>query len=805
MTSHRFAIPSLFAGLLLAAPCISGLAPLLHAADYEAASDEGEAPVASSVAPVQDSARILRLLGDDGQEPPVVRLVQAPLDPAPPVAPRLNATRPLPGAANPAAAGGGVAASTASFRPSRSLFDPVGQADLLDSARRGPGTDVVPGIEAVMRRTRDVGGLAVQSKSTNGISAHQRNAVTSDVRVRGYRSGQNIGAGSYWNPGRPDLDTALNKIFSYNLDHLVVIKGPYAVDYGPGFNFLEMNLLGSPRYENGAGWNGTTSLNYETNGEVWYGREHVWAGGADWGARVSYGHGTGNDYEDGSGTLIPNSFKSRDVYASLGYDLTPDKSIEFSYLRLDQTDVEFPGLVYDINYLVTDGFELEYLDHDASFADVFTAEAWYNRTRFAGDTLRPSKNRQIPQLRTLLSSPDNQSGFAITDVDGSSIGYRLDWRWEESTHAARIGTDLIYLDTTLNDIEPFLPPTDNNFPVPHSNSADIGIFADYTETVTDQLSVQLGGRVDLIQTRSSDFVEGVPLPVSFLLFSELEQNFTLWSAFLTADYQIDPHWALHGGVGFAQRPPSLVELYALNSFIGTLQRGLTFVLGDPQLDPERLQQIDLAMTWQYERFGGRLSGFYSWIDDYITYGRITPPATETGGLGQGVAFVNTDLATLSGFEVASQYEVSQSWSLFAKMFYVEGRDRARERASRLNPGPRSGLPGRNHEPLPGISPLEANVGVRWHDPSPDNLWGIELVTRIVDNQDRIAESLDEIETPGFTIWNVHSYWQLTDNVLFLTGVHNLTDKFYREHLDYRSGLGVFQRGVNFYFGTDISY
>ncbi len=31
------------------------------------------------------------------------------------------------------------------------------------------------------------------------------------------------------------------------------------------------------------------------------------------------------------------------------YDLTENSSIEFHYLRLDQTDVEFPGQLFDMN------------------------------------------------------------------------------------------------------------------------------------------------------------------------------------------------------------------------------------------------------------------------------------------------------------------------------------------------------------------------------------------------------------------------------------------------------------------------
>ncbi len=705
-----------------------------------------------------------------------------------------------------AAAPAKPANSSEASRPrlQRSLFEPSGESFVSEQALSG-ASDLIFGAEASVRQTDDVGSLLFGSQAARGVSAQQRNAVTNDVRIRGAGSAQNIGAGSYWNPGRPDLDTALNKIFSYNLDTLLVIKGPYSAQYGPGFNFIDMQLQRSPRYD-GVGWNGTTSVNYESNGERWLGREHLWGGGSDWGARVSYGHSTGNDYEDGSGQLIPNSFKSRDFYASIGRDLSGSKTIEFSYLRLDQTDVEFPGLVFDMNYLVTDGFELEYSDDEPTLADHMNAELWYNRTRFEGDTLRPSKNRQIPALRTTLFSPDGVSGFGITDVDGSSTGYRVDWSWDVGSDARlTLGTDLIYLDQTLNDIEPWLPPNDNNFPVPHSNSTDVGLFAEYREEVTEEWLVQLGGRTDLIWTRSSDFVEGVPSPLSDLKDAELDQDFTLWAAYLSTEYQVLPEWTVFAGAGASQRPPTLTELYAEQSFIGTLQRGLTFVDGDPLLAPERLQQLDLGLSWDYTTFRGGVNAFHAWIQDYITYD-LTTPADPEGGLTNGIAFVNTDLATLSGVELDGAYDLSAAWTLFGRMQYVEGRDLSRNKGSRLTAGDdRSGVADRDHEPLPGIAPLDARLGIRWHDPTPQQLWGVELTSRIVARQERIAESLQEIATPGFTVWDARSYWQLTDSVMLLTGVENFTDKFYREHLDYRSGLGVFRRGINFYTGITVAY
>ncbi len=43
------------------------------------------------------------------------------------------------------------------------------------------------------------------------------------------------------------------------------------------------------------------------------------------------------------------------------------------------------------------------------------------------------------------------------------------------------------------------------------------------------------------------------------------------------------------------------------------------------------------------------------------------------------------------------------------------------------------------------------------------------------------------------------------DLLVTTGVENLSNKFYRERIDYRSGRGVFQPGIGFYFGGELQY
>ena len=131
------------------------------------------------------------------------------------------------------------------------------------------------------------------------------------------------------------------------------------------------------------------------------------------------------------------------------------------------------------------------------------------------------------------------------------------------------------------------------------------------------------------------------------------------------------------------------------------------------------------------------------------------------------------------------------------MSFVEGRDHSR--------GDRGVIRGAAEEPLPGIAPLETRLGLRFHEPCEKPRWGVELSARIVDNQDRVASSLDELESPGFTVWNLRSFWQAREHLLFVAGVENFTDKQYHEHLDLRTGHGVFQPGQNFYVGVELSY
>ncbi len=693
-------------------------------------------------------------------------------------------------------------------------------------------SDVISGSESRTRQTTDAGNLLRKSSSAFGVGTQRRNPIVSDPRVRGSRVGQLASSGSHWIPARIDLDTMLNKIDSRIIDDVIVVKGPYSALYGPDLRFMDIELLHSPRFEDGWQLGGSTSLNYQTNGEQWYGRQTFEGGESDWGFRIGYGHKTGSDYHSGDGTDIPSSYKSRDVDFALGYDLTENSSMEFHYLRLDQTDVEFPGQLFDMDYLVTDGFEVTYELRNQDHVDRLVIDTWYNNTRFRGNAQSPAKKTQFPGLFTAV--PDY---VGLTDVDTTSSGYRAAASWDLSQRTRlTAGTDLRFIQQALDEFSSgtvgFVFFDNVNSPLPKSQSVNPGLFTELKHDVNDRLTVTAGTRVDFVQAKVDDNPAEIAMlglnspPASLaevLGTDQFDQNFVPWAAFLTGRYALDDDWALTFGAGHSERPPSLTELYVAESFLFLLQNGENTATGDPRLDPERLTQLDLGLQFDRGRVRGGANGFYGWVHDYITFENMRVfPAVDPQQVS--LKYVNTDLATLAGFEGFVEFDVTNWATLFANLQYVEGQDRTRNGnfATEINGGggnpstrdptkPRgffSGVAGASSEPLPSILPLETRLGVRVKPPGPSARWSAELSARIVDDQDRVAASLLETPTPGFTVWDLRGTYRATDSCLLVAGVENFTNKNFREHLDFRSlngGFRVLQPGANFYFGSEVKY
>jgi len=146
--------------------------------------------------------------------------------------------------------------------------------------------------------------------------------------------------------------------------------------------------------------------------------------------------------------------------------------------------------------------------------------------------------------------------------------------------------------------------------------------------------------------------------------------------------------------------------------------------------------------------------------------------------GAGVNYSNnTDLATLTGFELEGEYDlVRERLFLIGAAHYVHGTNEDIDR------------------PLTYISPLEGRIAVRLRDAYDGTIWGMEFGTRMVDGQDRpgwlprpVAGLADQVEqaTPGFTTCYLRGYYLVHEDLRINGGVDNLFDRNYIEHLNLR--------------------
>ena len=419
-----------------------------------------------------------------------------------------------------------------------------------------------------------------------------------------------------------------------------------------------------------------------------------------------------------------------------------------------------------------------------------------------------------------------------------STGFQLATTWGQPDEKHwTTGVDLRYLKQELNEIATgqlgFNFFQNANSPIPRSDSLDPGIFVERAVPINERLNIKAGTRMDFVSTAVIDDPQklqtlGLQNPqyslADTLGTDQFDQSFSLWGAHITGEYKLKPCCMLTGSVGYAERPPTLTELYVAESFLFLLQNGLNTATGDPLLDPEQALQFDLGLAYTGElcRFG--VNGFYSHIHDYITFENLeSDPLPPFGHRDQtNLKYVNTNLASLAGVETYAECEATCWLTPFATLKFVEGRDHTRngnfatrqvssgnpsERVSGAARGSFSGIPGADKEPLPNILPLETQLGFRFHPAGAEPTWSVELSARVVDNQDRIATSLLESPTSGFTIYNIRGYWQARKQLLLVAGIENFTDKNYREHLDFRSpsGYQLFQPGIIFYSGMEYKY
>ncbi len=347
--------------------------------------------------------------------------------------------------------------------------------------------------------------------------------------------------------------------------------------------------------------------------------------------------------------------------------------------------------------------------------------------------------------------------------------------------------------------------------IPRSKTDDGGVLTDMLLPVSDRLSINIGGRLDLCKA-TLDASDPIAAQVDDYTPRYDEPSYTLGMAYITAKQKLGESTLLRGGIAFAMRPPDLTELYNYEAFVPLYRFGNTYIDGLSTLRPEKNLQFDLGLTHQTKKLSYGVRAFCSIIRDYIlaspcfisqvpqdqdathVLGRnfayfppdqrydLDTPAENADQMSDNYVYENIANASLLGGDLFGEYQVREGFSVFGNMSYVYG----------VNNSPVSVLtdypylsttcvlqPIEGTDGLPGIYPLYGTVGIRFFDPTEDR-WCMEFCCRMVRGQDHPAVTLSEVPAPGYTTFAVRGYYRLRKNVRVSLDIENLLNRAYTE-------------------------
>ena len=298
---------------------------------------------------------------------------------------------------------------------------------------------------------------------------------------------------------------------------------------------------------------------------------------------------------------------------------------------------------------------------------------------------------------------------------------------------------------------------------------------DYSTPLTDKLGARVNARFDY-SPRDVRMDEAVDILAGRWDTDELAKTYVLGNASATFEYKVNSQTRLRLAAAYVGRLPTHVENYG--HYVYNYVDGY-FYSGNPNLKPERSSQVDLGVEHWSDRFGIRANVFANYIQNFIV-------GLNDEGLVGGSStlrfrvFDNSDAAMMMGAEMSGVFQVTKDIEIAGTMAYTRGQNVEYD------------------EPMHLIPPFSGLLSVRYNK---EKWWG-EVETRMALPQNRVARVVAEEDgTDGYFIVNLRSSLTLANEYELKTGVDNLFDTYYHEHLSLGNLPSL---GRNIYLAVAVS-
>jgi iron complex outermembrane receptor protein len=600
------------------------------------------------------------------------------------------------------------------------------------------GADTLTKVELLQTGNTESGQILRQ---INGVDATRMGGHGLDVQIRGQQNtqlniildGAEIAGGC---PNRMDPPTSYADINSY--DEITVIKGVQTLEHGAGgTGGTVLFTRNAPTFEAGKPVNGEISMGTASNGLTHDVNAKVEAGSDEFYVVLQGAKKSADNYKDGNGDEVRSSYESQQSHIDLGWRPDANNEFKFSYENSRTDDALYQDAKMDAPLSEGEIKRLNYKGQNlANNLQALEVEVYQSTVDHVMNNfeLRPPKNPNM--LMETVSDTETTGGkIKLTSQFGHTT---LDY-------------GLILQSEIKNATLHKLPSYNAMFEMwPDVLTEQNSVFAESTSLFKNNQKVILGVRYDQVYANARN----VLLNASNLYRAANDDY--------SGDTRIEEgNWNLlaryergyanglntHIGISRTTRTADATERF--------INKGgnnkIDWWVGNPDLNPEVHNQIDLGVRQNSQRYDWNASVFYDRVDDYIL---------RTLSADGSTVYRNKD-ATLYGLELAATY--------FASTALKTGFNAALTHGHNVS----------DNANLAGMTPLSGNLFAEY---AQNNLYAggrFNFATA----QNEVYEVIGETETAAWSTFDLYGGYHLNKTFTVAAGVDNLFDHAYVNHIN----------------------
>ncbi len=481
--------------------------------------------------------------------------------------------------------------------------------------------------------------------------------------------------------------------------------------------------------------------------------------------RISGAYRKADDYKTGGRIKVPFSgYEKTNVASAIIWQVSEKHSLKADYLDDRGWNIGFPALTMDVGYAHASIASLTHnFQNDKNYFQSIKSKVYYNTIWHSmDDTRRPF----VPMHMDMPGESKTMgyfSEFIIKKIQKHTIAGRAD-----ASHSFTRAEMTMY---PINEPAMFMLTLPDNYRI------NTGFFLKDDIKIDSVQLLSVSGRVDrMLSVMDSEFGKK-----QWSVFG----SFPLQRVFYTSNIQLaynrilSKSTSVKAGIGYAERAPTPNELYGYYLFNRLDNFDYT---GNLLLKKEQAKQAEIEVNMVQKRTIVQAVFYYHHINNYIL-GELNPTWVAMTIGARGVkSYTNLSFARIYGGDFTFSYLFNKHLEHISTAKITIGADADRKA-------------------LPQMPPLKCLHAFKFKKKG----WFVQPEAEWALPQYRNNASFGEMETETFSIFNLRLGYKFNTGghaVHFSTSIENITDRTYREHLDFSA---VTRPGRSFIFNLSYSF